>query len=92
MQVLLVVMSLTPPPASYKILFFWKILRKPESELVKKALRAQQILPVKNNCWLNVCDDLIDYDIDLSESEISMMKKSTFKRLIDSKVREASTN
>ena len=75
---------------SLRVVFFWTILRKPESELVKQALRAQQILPVKNYGWLKVCDDLVEYDINLSESEISMSKKSTFKRLIDSKVREAS--
>ena len=76
--------------AARRLLFYWTILRKPESELVKQALRAQQILPVKNYGWLKVCDDLVEYDINLSESEISMSKKSTFKRLIDSKVREAS--
>ena len=76
--------------AARHLLFYWTILRKPESELVKQALRAQQILPVKDDWWLQVCDDLIEYDIGLSESEISMMKKSSFKRLVDSKVREAS--
>ena len=73
-----------------RLFFYWTILHKPEHELVKQAFRAQQISPVKNDWWLQVQKDMKEHDIDLSELEISTMKKSTFKRVIDSKIREAS--
>ena len=47
-------------------------------------------MPVKNDWWLKVLEDLKEYDIELTELEISTMKKSTYKQLVDSKIREAS--
>ena len=73
-----------------RLLFFWTILHKPEHELVKQTFRAQQILPVKNDWWLKVCEDLNEHEIELSELEISNMKKNTFKRIVNSKLRESS--
>ena len=76
--------------AGRRLLYYWTILHKPDNELVKQALRAQQIIPVKNDWWLTILEDLKEYDIDLSEHEISTMRKSTFKHLVDMKIREAS--
>ena len=73
-----------------RLLFYWTILHKSDSELVKQALRAQQISPVKNDWWLKLCDDMKVCDIELSEAEILRMKKSKFKQLVATKVREAS--
>ena len=73
-----------------RLFFYWTILHKPEHELIKQAFRAQQISPVKNDWWLQVQEDMKEHDIDMSELEISKMKKSNFKHIIDAKIREAS--
>ena len=71
-----------------RLLFYWSILNKPESELVKQVFNTQKLKPVKNDWCLTVVEDLQQLDIYNSENEIANMKKSTFKTLITNKIRE----
>ena len=63
-----------------RLMFYWSILQKSESELVRRFLTAQELNPVKNDLCLQFKDDLNMCDINLNTSEISTMKKSKFKK------------
>ena len=65
-----------------RLLFYWTILNKPDTELVKQVLKAQQLMSVKNDWCLSVAMDLEYLDIDLKEEDIIKMKKSSFKSLV----------
>ena len=69
-----------------RLMFYWSILQKPENELVKQVLRAQQLSPVKNDLCLEIEENLKYCNICLSEEEISTMKKSKFKNLVNNEV------
>ena len=69
-------------------MFPWSILNKSESELVRKCLTAQQLHPVKNDLFTTFQSDLETCGISLTMSEISKMKKITFKRLVNTKLRD----
>ena len=69
-------------------MFFHSLLTKPETELAKQVLTAQILLPIKDD-WIHlVRKDLEFYDIDLSDSDISKMKKERFKLIIMKNIRE----
>ena len=59
-------------------MFFWSLLNKPETELAKQVLLAQMIAPTKDDWICQVRKDLDDFNIELTDSEISKMKKETF--------------
>ena len=59
-----------------RLLFYWSILNKPEKELAKQVLQAQECAPVKNDWCMTVKEDLDFLHIDLTEKEITKMKKS----------------
>ena len=75
-----------------RLIYFWTILNKPESELVKKVYLAQTIVPLKNDWVSQIKDDLLALNIDLTESEIKSMKKGKFKSLVKEKVKELARN
>ena len=75
-----------------RLIFYWTILNKPETELIKQVFLAQSIAPLKND-WVNqIKDDLTALNIDFTESEMKNMKKEKFKLLIKEKVREHARN
>ena len=71
-----------------RLMFYWTILQKSESELVRKVLIAQQLNPVKNDLCLQFEDDLKRCGIALTMSEISIMKKHKFRKIVNSQLRE----
>ena len=73
-----------------QLMFYWSILQKSESELVRKFLTAQELNPVKNDLCLQFKDDLNTCEITLSSTEISKMKKWRFKKLVYTQLREVS--
>ena len=73
---------------SRRLMFYWSLLAKPDSELVKKVYNAQKIAPMKNDWVQQIKDDLETCKINLTESEISSMKKFKFKSIVKEKVRE----
>ena len=48
-----------------RLMFYWSILQKSESELVRKFLTAQELNPVKNDLCLQFKDDLNTCEITL---------------------------
>ena len=70
-----------------RLLFYWTILNKPDTELVKQVFRTQQLLPVRNDWCLTIEDDLKSLGIDLKEKDIQKMKKGTFKSLVSKRIR-----
>ena len=41
-----------------RLLFYWTILNKPDTELVKQVLKSQQFMPAKNSWCLTIAKDL----------------------------------
>ena len=68
-------------------MFLWTILQKSESDLVRKCLTAQQINPVKNDLATTFANDLERCSITLTMSDISKMKKSKFRKLVNTQIR-----
>ena len=69
-----------------RLLYYWDIISKNESELVRKVFDSQKVLSVKNDWALQIKPDLEDCEIDLSEFEISRLKRITFKKLVTEKI------
>ena len=70
-----------------RLMFYWSILHKSESDFVRKFLDAQQLNPVKNDLCLQFNEDLKTCGITLTSSEISNMKKVKFKKLVYTQLR-----
>ena len=70
-----------------RLMYYWNILQKDDSELVKKVFNSQKLLPVKNDWFLTIQNDLSACNITLSEKEITNMKKETFKTLVKQKIK-----
>ena len=75
-----------------RLLYFWDILHKNESELVKKVFKAQKTFAVKNDWIIQVQNDLKECKINLSEEEILKMSKYSFKKLMKEKIRVIAAN
>ena len=71
---------------SRRLLYYWNILQKDEEELVKKVFNAQKSFPVRNDWIHQIQNNLETCGIEECEEEISKMKKSKFKKLVDEKV------
>ena len=72
-----------------RLMYYWTILTKPETELVHQVFKTQKLSPVKNDWCLQIEDDLRYCNIDLSECEIKAMKKTKFKSIVSSRIFEA---
>ena len=70
-----------------RLMYYWNILQKSDSELVKQVFNAQKILPLKNDWILQIEDDLMFCDIQLSETEITCMKKEKCKTVVKENIR-----
>ena len=71
-----------------RLMFFWTILNKPDSELVKQVFNAQKLAPLKDDWISQIEDDLRKYNIHLSENEIRNLKKDKFKEIVKTNIRE----
>ena len=69
-----------------RLLYLWDILQKSESELVKQVFISQKLFKMKNDWVLQVQSDLSECGIDLTENEISRMKRISYKKLICKKI------
>ena len=65
-----------------RLMYFWNLLQKDDTELVKKVFLTQRSLPTKNDWVSQLESDLKECRITLSEVEIKNMKKETFKTLV----------
>ena len=75
-----------------RLLFYWTILNKQDSELVKQVYNIQKIQPVKKDWCLTVAEDLRNLNIELSEVEITKIKKIKFKSIVKENVRAVARN
>ena len=71
-----------------RLMYYWTLLNKGDSELAKKVLETQQLLTSKNDWVLQLQNDLKECRIELSEAEIKSMKKDAFKKLIKEKLEQ----
>ena len=69
-------------------MFYWSILQKSESELIRRFLTAQELNPVRNDICIQFKDDLKTCGINLTSTEISKMKKCKFKKLVYNRLQE----
>ena len=66
-------------------MYYWNLLQKDDTKLVKKVLNIQTLLPSKNDWICQLKIDLEECDIRLSE--IKNMKKEKFKTLVKKKIK-----
>ena len=71
-----------------RLMFFWSILHKPRTELVKQVFLAQKLAPLKSDWVSQIEDDLKTYNINFTETEISEMKKERFRTIVKESVKE----
>ena len=65
-------------------------MQSSDNELVKKVYDAQKALPVKDDWIYSVREDLEILGISFDEEQIRATKKEAFKKLVNTKIREAS--
>ena len=70
--------------------FLQYILKKHSDELIKKVYTAQKVDSMPGDFCNLVMDDLRDLNIHMEEKQIALMNTERFKKLIKSKVKEAS--
>ena len=70
-------------------MYYWNLLQKDETELVKKVFLTQRSLATKNDWVTQLESDLKECEITLSEEEIKSMKKDTFKTLVKKQIKNA---
>ena len=68
-----------------KIMYYWTLLRKSESELVKCVFLALQKFSTKNDWFQQVRAEMAACGINYSDEEISAMSKFKFKKIVDKK-------
>ena len=73
-----------------RIMYYHSLLQKKDDELVKNIFLTQQKFSVKNDWIETLKNDLNQCQINLSESEISQMKKKKFKKLVNNKLKQLS--
>ena len=69
-----------------RLMFLWDILHKNENELVRKVFNSQKAFSVRNDWVIQVQQDLNECNIDLSNDEISKMKRLAFKKIVKEKL------
>ena len=68
-----------------RLMYYWNILQMTDDQLVKRVFISQRISPCKNDWVLQIDDDMRYCKID---DEIKKMKKYSFKKLINEKIRD----
>ena len=73
-----------------RLMYYHTLLQKSNDELVKNVFQTQQKFATKNDWIITLQDDLAQCNFLLSESEIQLMKKHNFKRLVSDKMKQLS--
>ena len=69
-----------------QLMYYWTILNKPESELVRQVFNAQRDFPTKGS-WIDEVQGVLKKcGIDNTEEEISKMSKYAFMKIIKEKI------
>ena len=69
-----------------KLMFYWTILNKSESELVKTVFNAQKDFPTHNDWISNIQGVLKNCNITCTEQEIANMSKMKFKKIVKEQI------
>ena len=72
-----------------RLMFYWSILQKSDDELARQVFDAQKLALLKNDWICQIEDDLKCCDIYFTENEISQMKRTKFKSIVNEGIREA---
>ena len=75
-----------------RLLYYWTILNKPDKELVKQVLLAQKDNPVRNDWCNTIIEDFKYLDIELTDDEISSMKRANSKQILLRKLEKLPQN
>ena len=70
-----------------RIMYYWTILKKEETELVKRVFIAMKEFRTKNDWLTQVESDLQSCDIQHTEAEIKAMSRYKFKTLVSKKMK-----
>ena len=70
-----------------RLMYYWTILQKDDSELAKKVFITQRLLVTKNDWVQQLQSDLEECGITLPEARIKSMKKDAFKSLVKKQIR-----
>ena len=73
-----------------RLMYYWNVLQKDDTELIKKVFMTQRLLPCKNDWVTQLKSDLNECNITLSEEQIKSMKKEQFKNLVKKQIRSIS--
>ena len=65
-----------------RLMYYWHILNRDESELLFKFYRAQSLNPDVHDWVLQVKKDKLDLNIRLSDEEIKKLSKEDFKKIV----------
>ena len=66
-----------------RLLYLWNILQRDKNELLQRFYLAQKVSKTKNDWSELVEKDKSDFEIDLTDEEISKMKESKFKNIVN---------
>ena len=72
-----------------RIIYLHHVLKRPESEIIRKVYEVQKNIPTKNDWFGVVKQNMEDLKINLSDTEISQMSKQKFKKIVNSAVEKA---
>ena len=70
-----------------RIMYYWTVLKKEETELVKMVFIAMKEFRTKNYWLTQVESDLQSCDIQLTDEEIKAMSRYKFKTLVNKNIR-----
>jgi hypothetical protein len=69
-----------------QLMYYWTILKKSESELVRAVFNAQRDFPTEGS-WINEVQGVLKYcEINFTEEEIMKMSKFKFKKIVKEKI------
>ena len=74
-----------------RLMYYWNILHMGENELVRKVFNIQKVDSCRNDWVIQINEELEMCNIVQSEEELRTMKKYSFRRLVNKKVKEAAT-
>ena len=70
-----------------RIMYYWTILQKPKSELVREVFEAQSMFKTEDSWATQVLNDIKNCDINLTEDEMKETSQYKMKKLVAEKLR-----
>ena len=71
-----------------RLMYYWTLLNKSDTELAKQVFKIQKKFPVKDDWVTQVKLDLDELGIQLAEEKIKEMKYEAFKKMVKTKLEE----